>query len=228
MPEPKMRLPAYLWCVAGAPRSTPTRDGVVEQDEVDGHLERRDRDVVLGVEMGVVLDRHVADVAVAVDADRAEVGLAVAPEVVQQRERRRRGLRHRVDEVEARALVREDVGDEQALVDLEPGLVLLQQLALGGDRGAAREVLRKALGSRVDELGDARPCAEAVRELAVDRLDVAAEVLRPTHGRPPSRARVTPPPAAGRRSRAGACRPRSGEASRARRRRPPSSSRCCP
>ena len=64
--------------------------------------------------------------------------------------------------MEARALVREHVRDEHALVDLEAGLVLLQQLALGGDRGAAREVIGEALGGGVDELGDARLRAEAV------------------------------------------------------------------
>ena len=113
MPEPRMRRPAYLWCVAGAPRSTPTRMRVVEQDEVDGHLERGGRDVVLGVEEGVVLDRDVADVAVAVDAHRAEIDAARAPEVRPAgASASRRGLRHRVHEVEARARVREHVRDE--------------------------------------------------------------------------------------------------------------------
>ena len=179
--------PARVLRVGGGRAAQHTdADGVVEQHEIDGHLERRDRDVVLRVEMGVVLDRHVADFAVAVDPDRAEVGLAVPPEVVQQRERRRRGLRHRVQEMEARALVREDVGDEHALVDLESRLVLLRQLALGVDRGATREVIREALRRCVDELRDARPRAEVVRERAVDRLRCRCRAA-PAHARSASR-----------------------------------------
>ena len=103
----------------------------------------------------MVLHGHVADVAVAVDAHRAQIGAAGALEVFEQGERVGRRLRHGVDQVEARARVREDVRDEDPLIDLEPLLVLLQELALGGDGGAARQVLGKLLGSGVDELGDA-------------------------------------------------------------------------
>ena len=152
--------------------------------------------------MRVVLDRHVADVALAVDADRAEIGLPVAAEAVEQGERRGGGLRHRVHEVEAGALVREDVGDEDALVDLEPLLVLLQQLALGVDRGAARELIGEPLGGGVDELGDARLRAEAVGELAVDRLDVVAQALDPRRVGSARHGASRAPPAAGCRARA--------------------------
>ena len=72
-------------------------------------------------------------------------------------------------EVEARARVGEDVRDEDPLVDLEALLVLLQQLALGGDRGPGGQVVREALGRRVDELGDAHLPAEPVSQLGVDR-----------------------------------------------------------
>ena len=95
-----------------------------------------------------------------------------------------------------------------ALADLESLLVLLQQLALGVDRGAARELVREALGRRVDELGHAQLPRQSVGELVVDRLHVAAEVLDP-RGVGLRRARITPQPGAGCRSRARACRPRS-------------------
>ena len=208
-----MRRPAYLWCVAGPPRSTPTRMLVVEQHEVDGHLERGGRDIVLGVEEGVVLHRDVPDVAVAVDAHRAEIDAARAPELVQQGERLARGLRHRVHQVETGARVCEDVRDEDPLADLEALLVLLQQLTLGCDGGAARKLLGKPLGSGVDEIGNARLLAVSVGELAVDRVHVAAEVLDPRGlGLAWYRAaRLSP--WAGCRARARACRPRSAERS---------------
>jgi len=175
MPEPRMRRPACLWWVAAH------ADAVVEQDEVDGDLERSGRDVVLRIQERVVLHGHVADIAVTVDAHRAQIGAAGALEVLEQGERLGRGLRHGVDQVEARARVREDVRDEDPLIDLEPLLVLLQQLALGGDGGAARQVLGKLLGCGVDELGDAQLPPEAVRETGVDRLHVATQVLDPGH-----------------------------------------------
>ena len=104
----------------------------------------------------MVLHRDVSDVALAVDAHRAEVDAPVALELPQPGERLRRGLRHRVHQVEAGARVGEHMRDEDPLADLEALLVLLQQLALGVDRSAARELLGKLLGRRIDELRDAR------------------------------------------------------------------------
>ena len=62
--------------------------------------------VVLGVEEGVVLDRDVADAAVAIDADRAEVDVAVARKSSRPRERLGLRLRHRVHQVRRRPRVR--------------------------------------------------------------------------------------------------------------------------
>ena len=154
-------------------------DRRVEQDEVDGDLERGGRHVVLGVEEGVVLDRDRADLAGAVDADRSEIERAGALELAALSERRRGGLRHRVHQVEAGARASEHVRDEEPLRDLEALLVLLQELALGVDRGATGEVVGEALGRGVDELGEAQLLAEAVREVVVDRFDVVAQLGRP-------------------------------------------------
>ncbi len=137
--------PAGVFRVGGgSPAEDADPNLVVEQDEVDGDLERSGRGVVLGVQEGVILDRDVTDVALAIDADRAEVDAARSPEVVEPAERRCGRLRHRVHEVEAGARVGEHVGDEDPLVDLEPLLVLLEELSLGLDRGAGRQLLGKA------------------------------------------------------------------------------------
>ena len=150
-------------------------DRVVEEHEVDRRLERRDRRVVLGVQERVVLGRDDPDLALAVDADDAEVRGPGPPEAVDAVERLRLRLRHRVQQMRAAARVGEHVGEEDPLLDLEALLVLLQQLALGVDRGAGRQQVGVALGRGVDELGHAqRPCAP-VGELVVDRLGLGAE-----------------------------------------------------
>ena len=89
-------------------------------------------------------------------ADRAEVGAAVAAEVVEQGERGGGRLRHRVHEVVAAARAGEHVRGEDALVDLEAALVLLQPFPLAVHGRAARKVVGEALGRRVDELGEAQ------------------------------------------------------------------------
>ena len=50
----------------------------------------------------------------------------------------------------------EHVGDEDALVDLEPLLVLLEELSLGLDRRAGGQLVGEQLGRGVDELRDAK------------------------------------------------------------------------
>ena len=79
--------------------------------------------------------------------------------------------------MEADLRTREHVGDEHPLVDLEAGLLLLRQLALGVDRGAGRHEARVALGGLVDELGHAQRALQPVGELGVKRVDVLVQML---------------------------------------------------
>jgi hypothetical protein len=89
-----------------------------------------------------------------------------------------------VQEVATESRIGEHVRDEDALVDLEALLVLLQQRAFGVDRGARGDQRREARRGRVHELGRAQAEAEVVGELEVDRLDPLAQQrleLRPRH-----------------------------------------------
>ncbi len=125
----------------------------------------------------MILDGHLPDVPMTVDPHRAEIGAAEALEVGEQRDGLGFRLRHRVHEVEARALVREHVRDEDALGDLEPALVLLRQLALGVDLRAGREQARIALGGRVDELRHPQLPRQPFGQLVVKGRDVPAQML---------------------------------------------------
>ena len=85
--------PAGVLRVGGrAAAKNADQDPIVEEDEIDSDLQGSGRGVVLGVQERVVLDRHIADVAVAIDADRSQVGAARSPEVLQAGDRARRGL----------------------------------------------------------------------------------------------------------------------------------------
>src|SRR6185369_15583980 len=88
--------------------------------------------------------------------------------------------------------LREHVRDEDTLIDLEPSLLLLRELALVVDRLTSRYEARIALRGGVDEVADAKVQAKPVGELVVDRIDVLVEMLvssRPQIGghEPPTR-----------------------------------------
>ncbi len=67
--------------------------------------------------------------------------------------------------------------DEHTLVDLEAGLLLLGQLALGIDVVAGRDEAGIALGRRVHEVAHPQVASQAVGELVVDRVDVLVQML---------------------------------------------------
>ena len=85
---------------------------------------------------------------------------------------------------------RQHVGDEHALVDLEAGLVLLGQLALGIDVVAGRDEAGVALGRRVHEFAHPKVASKSVGELVVDRVDVLVQML--VASRPEVRGHVPP------------------------------------
>ena len=130
----------------------------VEQHEVDGGLERRERGVVLGVEMARVAQLDEAGAPAALDRGAAEVDPAGRRELLAALERRLRGAQRGPHEVRARPRRGEDVREQQALRDLRAVLVALAALRLGGHRLPGRREAGIALGGGVDEvLGAQRP-----------------------------------------------------------------------
>ncbi len=111
-------------------------DLVVEQQEVDRRLERAERGVVLGVEVTRVAELDRADVAGALHVGLAEVECARLAEAVDLVDGERCGRQHRLDQVPAGVGLREHVGEERALRDLQP--------RLGRERlvGLVRDLLR--------------------------------------------------------------------------------------
>ena len=58
-----------------------------------------------------------------------------------------------MQQVQARTRLGQNVGDEKTLVDLEAGLVLLKQPALGCDGRPGRKQIREPVGGGVNQLG---------------------------------------------------------------------------
>ena len=195
--------PAGVFLVGGGrPAEDADPDLVVEQDEVDGDLERSGRVVVLGVEKGVILDRDQADVALAVDANRAEVDVArprsepssrasappVGCDIECMRWKPERGWAS-------------TWATKTPCADLESLLVLLEERSLSLDRGARGELLGEQLGRGVDELRDAQLPPQSVGE--VRRRSTPSPVggapatrrlrgCEPRHGvMPPARVSIT-------------------------------------
>jgi hypothetical protein len=101
-------------------------DRIVEEHEVDSRLESGRPRSVLGVEERVVLQRHQTDVIATIESHRTEVDRPRAAEFAERRERFGLGLRHCVHQVGPAARVRENLGEEDALIDLQPLLLLLR------------------------------------------------------------------------------------------------------
>ena len=175
----------------------PHLDRVVEQHEVDGDLQRRASTTSSS-------ELRNAWFWIVTCADRARRGrrasgprsiAPVARKLVDDGHRLGPRLRHRVQQVRARARMGEHVGDEDRPGRSPGRLVLLQPLALRVDRGAGGHERR---GSARPPRRRARPRAatasQAVRELVVDRLDVLA-AGRSAAASPPIGASRAPRPA---------------------------------
>ena len=107
--------------------------------------------------------------------DRAEVGHARGPEVVEPLEGARRRAQHRPIRWAPARGVGEHVGEEQPLRQLDALLVGELALQLGGDAGAGGREPGKALGRVEHELLVAQLDGEVVGEHGVDSLDVRAQ-----------------------------------------------------
>ena len=118
----------------GAAAQDADLDGIVEQSEIDRGLQRRRGAIVLGVEEFRIGQGDVTDFAFALNLGAAEVEETGAAEFGNPFQRLAPRLEHRVDEMQTAALVGENVGDEQPLIELAAFFrALLHQRPLGGD-----------------------------------------------------------------------------------------------
>ena len=171
-----MRRPACLGWSTTPPSQDTDLEARVEQHQVDGGLERRDRGIVLGVQVAQVAQLDHAGLALAGDVRHAQVGLAARPEVGQPLDRRGRGPPHRMDQVGAGARVIEDFRQEDALIQLDARvLVHLGVAPLGQDRGSRGHQPGIAVGRGVAQLVDPEALLEIAGELRIDDPRIRAQ-----------------------------------------------------
>ena len=147
----------------------------VEEREVDGDLGRRERRLVLGVEVARVAQLEQARAALAAQVRRAEVGNTAGAEVVEALERRGGRAQHRPHEVRAGGGGGEHVREQQSLGDLEPVLVGERPRVLGLQRRACGDEPGHALGRALEQRLDAQRPAAAVAQLEMQRVGVRAQ-----------------------------------------------------
>src|SRR4029077_21172788 len=132
--------------------------------------------IILGVEEFEVAQSHMADLALAFDPGQAEIGKAAAAKFGEFLQRLAFRLEHRLDEMHPAALVGEDLGEEQALIDLVAFLGdLLHQRAFLLDHLGRRQERRIAARSRGKQFGHAQGARAAARYLVVDRDGMMSE-----------------------------------------------------
>ena len=151
-------------------------DGVVEQHEIDCRLQRRRGAIVFGIEEFGIEQGDLADLALALDFGFTEVGETGLAEFGDPIERLALGLEHRVDQMQAAALVGENLPDEQALLELAALLgALLHQRPLGIDLLAGRQQCRITARHRHQELTNAQKARALAGHLVVEGDGVPPE-----------------------------------------------------
>ena len=113
--------------------------------------------------------------AVALEANRAEIKRTVRRQLGERLLGLRSRQQHRVAEMPPRLIMREDVRDQNALVDLEAVLVALEHVLIRRDLCALRHKPRKRIGSGKQEFFHPHEASHAMGDGAVDRARMRAQ-----------------------------------------------------
>jgi hypothetical protein len=162
----------YFACSTTAPRNTATS---VEQREIDADLGAVDRGLILRVEEAGVGERHQRGLAAPLDRRAGKRHRSGAGKLRQQRLGLGAGQQHRLAQMPSGCFVAQDGIEQQALVDLQAGLFLLQQPVLGRDLARVRHQAGDEARGFCDQMLDPHEARAAVRQGVVDGAGVARQ-----------------------------------------------------
>src|SRR6516165_9050179 len=146
----------------------------IEDCHIDTNLHSADRGLVLGIEEARVGHDEMDGAAVALEANRAEIKRTVRRQLGERLLGLRSRQQHRVAEMPPRLIMREDVRDQNALVDLEAVLVALEHVLFRRDLCALGHKPRKRIGSSKQEFFHPHEASHAMGDGAVDRARMRA------------------------------------------------------
>src|ERR1700722_2360563 len=170
--------------IDGAAAQDANFDSIVEQREVDRDFEIRCRAVAFGIEKGWVAERHMARMALALNARFAQFDDAVLLKLVEFFQRLTPGLEHGVDQVQPAFRIGENVRYEKPLIDLEAFLGTLQLKGSFAVNALARgHQTGKTVGDG-KQIADAQCPGALIGCGVVDRPDMPAQKLFLDEARP--------------------------------------------
>ena len=140
----------------------------IEQHEVDGGLQRNRRLVVLGVQPLRAGQRHDAEIPLPLDAGRPKIDAPIGQIGGQERHRLRLGPQHRLDQVCPDERIRQPLGKELSLGQLDALLRAELAAALGRDLVGTRDHTRMPRGGPFEQLLHAQPEGAALGQLVVE------------------------------------------------------------
>jgi hypothetical protein len=139
-------------------------DAGIEQGEIDAGFHPVERGLILGVEEARIAEREHRRLAAPLDRSAGQFDATVLHKLGKQRLRFRLWQQHRLTEVRSRLRTPENGGDEQALVDLQSGLLTLTQPLLRGDVLGRRHETRELPGGGFHELAEPHETRALVRQ----------------------------------------------------------------
>ena len=179
MPAPNTWRSLYFGCSTVTAAQHRDLDLRVEQRQIDAGLHAVERGLILGVEEARIAERHDRGLAAPLDRSAGQFDPAILDEFGQQRLRLRLGQQHRVTKMRPGLLAAQHRGDEQPLVDLQPGLLALPQAFLGGDVLRRRHQAGKLPCRRLHQLVDPHEARPVVGQRVVHRVGMLVQESRP-------------------------------------------------
>jgi hypothetical protein len=140
----------------------------IEHGDVSGGLRVIKRVVIFRIEKSRIADRDDRRFPLSLDLGAAKIDCAAVDELSHALKRFRLRKQHRFAQMHACVRYREDLREENTLIDFDPVFFGLHQRTFGVDLLACRRQSRDQPGGAIDEIIDAHKIGEISRQLAVD------------------------------------------------------------
>ncbi len=149
----------------------------IEDRGVDRDFHLVERCVVFGIEEALVLRGDHGSFAAPLDADFAEIKRAIRIEFFQRVGGFRPRKEHGVAQMTPGGFIGEDVGEENALVDLDAVFLALQEWRFGGDLSLCRRQSRYGIGRGEHQIFQADELCPVACQFVVEQLAVGGEEM---------------------------------------------------
>src|ERR1700733_8399149 len=149
----------------------------VQQNEVGSDFQRQECRVILGIQIGSVVEIDVSRVAPCFDLNGSQVEASLALERLEKLERLRPRQQQTFDQMIPQDGIAQDLGEEKPLADFETVLVFLKTFAFFNQVSRCGQQARQTACCQGGQLLDPHRGRAVVGQFTVDLADMIAEKL---------------------------------------------------